>query len=200
MRYSLGLAALILTLAVGAAPAQAVDNQFTGATNGDWNTATNWSQGYVPLATEDVKIDVDSKNPTLSGAGADGVAKSIAVAANTNRLFIDGRTLTVGSGTSSIAGPVVQVLGGGKLHLGGPTTWSAGNWQVDGTSTYQVANTLSIADDVTLSSFGSEGGQLHVLGGGTLQKTALAGSTSPPSATRAPPRAASPSAAGRRCT
>ena len=69
MRYSLGLAALILTLAVGAAPAQAVDNQFTGATNGDWNTATNWSQGHVPLATEDVKIDVDSiEERILAGA------------------------------------------------------------------------------------------------------------------------------------
>src|SRR5437868_7181741 len=101
MRYSLGLAALILTLAVGAAPAQAVDNQFTGTTNGDWNTDTNWSQGHKPLATEDVKINVNNKNPTLSGAGADGVANSITLAPTTNDLFIDGKTLTVGSGTSS---------------------------------------------------------------------------------------------------
>src|SRR5205085_9667899 len=98
MRCSLGLAALILTLVVGAAPAQAVDNQFTGATNGDWNTATNWSQGHVPLATEDVKIDVDSKNPTLSGAGDDGVAQGNAVGANTHSLVNDGRALTAGSG------------------------------------------------------------------------------------------------------
>src|SRR5947208_1623607 len=109
MRYSLGLAALILTLAVGVAPAQAVDNRFTDATDDHaWNTAANWSQGHVPLATEDVKIDVNQKNPTLSGAGADGVANRITVAANTDSLFINGRTLTGGSGTSSIAGPVVQ--------------------------------------------------------------------------------------------
>src|SRR2546423_3725035 len=81
------LAAGLLASAVGVSPAQATtcvagDNQFTGATSSDWNTATNWTRTdnaadhHVPCSGEDVKINVNNKSATLS-TGSDGVANSI---------------------------------------------------------------------------------------------------------------------------
>src|SRR4051794_2670705 len=113
-----GLAVLVLFLALGAAPALAVDNSFTTGT--DWNTGTNWSLGHVPLATEDVKIITGGVNPTLSNSGANGVAKSVTIGAS-NSLIVDNRTLSVGTGTSSIAGSI-QIRSGGIVALTGPTS------------------------------------------------------------------------------
>src|SRR3954451_6552597 len=96
-------AALVVTLAALPQTAYAAgDVQFTGATDDSWNVATNWNPGRVPLADDDVKINVATKSPTLS-AGADGVANSVTVA-GPNTVIVDGAgsTLTIGAGASAL--------------------------------------------------------------------------------------------------
>ena len=123
----LGLAFVVcvLTSGAGATPAlAATTNNFIGGTNSNsWNTAANWSQGHVPLATEDVTIT--TADPTLSSTlgGSDGVANSISISSG-RTLTIDAKNLTVGTGTSSLAGHVA--ISNGTLTLNGDTTWSGG--------------------------------------------------------------------------
>ena len=129
------LFALVALLIFGAAPAWAVTNTFNGATDSNWNVATNWSQGHAPLATEDVVLTAAGTLDT----GADGVAKSIAVNTGTGLTVSGGKQLTVGAGSSSIAAQVT-LTNGAVLTLGGPTAWSAGNIAFGGTSVASLEN------------------------------------------------------------
>lgn len=42
-------------------------NEWLSTSGGDWNDATNWSTGVVPLATDDVHIGVVSAAVTING-------------------------------------------------------------------------------------------------------------------------------------
>ncbi|MCK9422826.1 MAG: T9SS type A sorting domain-containing protein [Bacteroidales bacterium] len=46
------------------------NTQWTGTTNTDWNTASNWLGGTVPVATSDVVIPSGGNQPTIGAAGA----------------------------------------------------------------------------------------------------------------------------------
>lgn len=67
---------------------------WTGATSGDWNTASNWSGGAVPTSgdTAIVPSGTETNVPTLSNATLNGETVTIDGAAN-----FDGVTLGAGS-------------------------------------------------------------------------------------------------------
>ena len=102
---TLGLVAVscALLIGTGVAPALPTTNDFVGGhSSNSWNDPANWSQGHVPLSTEDVTIA--TADPTLSSTlgGSDGVANSISISSG-RTLTINAKKLTVGSGTSSLA-------------------------------------------------------------------------------------------------
>ena len=60
---------------------------WSGTTNSDWATATNWSTGAVPTSSDIVYVDGTFTNePTISST--DAVAQSVTVASG-NTLTID---------------------------------------------------------------------------------------------------------------
>jgi hypothetical protein len=76
-----------------------------GCTSTDWATATNWSTGAVPTASDDVVIPSGPANqPTLATAGA--VAKSVEVLGGAKLTIASGGTLTVNGGKSYVFGAV----------------------------------------------------------------------------------------------
>ncbi|GAB4041379.1 beta strand repeat-containing protein [Spirosoma gilvum] len=83
------------TLTVGSVISNAAINYWGGCISSDWQTASNWSKGTVPVATDDVVLLATAPNqPVLNGTG---LANSVEAPANT--------TLTIGSsGTLSING------------------------------------------------------------------------------------------------
>src|SRR5439155_20894625 len=87
----------------------------------------------VPDGADDVVIP--SGRVVSLSTGASGVAKTLSDAGS---LTIDGggvaggRSLTLGSGTSTI-GSTLAVFNGAVLNLGSTTNWSAGNVGVGGT-------------------------------------------------------------------
>ena len=181
VRFGLGVVVAVVALVAGAAPASAVENDFTGATNSDWNTASNWSlatdstQHHVPTSGEDVKITVFSG--AVLDTGADASVNSLTTSSGPVTVQ-GGRTLTVGSGSSSLTN-TVKVLNSSKVHFGGPTTWNSGasSLQLDGTSTIEIAGTFTAAGDTSITPFNTFHGLVHVMSGGTLQKTGGTGTT-----------------------
>src|SRR5215211_4864045 len=159
----LGLLAAVAALLVLAAPAPASisgTNTFTGgsiATPSDWNEPSNWSQGEIPDATDDVVIP-SGKSVSLS-TGVSGIAKTLSDAGS---LTIDagsvagGRSLTLGSGTSTIAG-TLNLFNGAVLNLGTTTNWTAGTIGLGGTGGATVnigaGDVLNITGDVGSSNW-----------------------------------------------
>ncbi len=75
--------------------------QFFTASTGDWETFSNWSNGYNPISVEDVEIGYYSlvgANATLTG-GADVTVNSITLNAHSTLTIEDSATLTATNGT-----------------------------------------------------------------------------------------------------
>src|SRR4051812_28528263 len=181
----LGLLAAIAALLVLAAPAPATSvagtNTFTGgsiAAPHDWNEPGNWSQGEVPDGADDAVIP--SGRVVYLTTGASGVAKTLD---DEGSLTIDGgsvaggRSLTLGSGTSTIAG-TLSVFNGAVLNLGATTNWATGNVGVGGTGGATVnigaGDVLNVTGDVSSSNW---------VGGlwdneGTINRTTATGTVS----------------------
>ncbi|KAB7729281.1 hypothetical protein F5984_16760 [Rudanella paleaurantiibacter] len=95
---------------------------WTGATNTNWNTATNWSLNRVPTSTDNVIISPGPSNmPTLSTTA---VANSVEVQAGASfsissagRLTINGSKAPVGVITTAFYNGGI-VVNGGSLVLG----------------------------------------------------------------------------------
>ena len=174
-RGTLGLAAVTLMLLVAAAPAQAaVTNTFSPLGDGVWNTAGNWSQGHVPIAGEDVVL---ARSATLD-AGANGVANSISIPVGTGLTLDNGKTLTIGTGTSSIAAGV-GLYGGSTLTLNGTTTWSAGFIAFGGSAVASLVNAGSLnvtgADPALIHNVCCSAGLIHNTSTGTITRTSGTG-------------------------
>ncbi len=78
---------------------------FTGASGGNWGTASNWSGGAVPTAADDVTIP-DGKDVTVNVAA---VCKTLTIAGggNNNAVTLGSNSLTV-SGTLTINAPTTN--------------------------------------------------------------------------------------------
>ena len=171
-RWAVGgllLLALLLALAVNPSSASAVTKTFVGP-GSDWNDPANWVPVGVPAAADDAVVD--TAGATLD-SGADASVNSLALTASLN--VAGTKTLAVGAGGASIAGQV-QLDGGGVLRVGGSSVWSAGQMVFGfgaAGGTLEVAGTLSITGDLLASDFG--GGLIHVLAGGTLNRSSGTG-------------------------
>jgi len=123
---------------------------WTGTTDTDWSTATNWNPQQVPTSSDDVTIPSGAANdPAIDTEAA--VARTLTIQSGAT-LTISGGSLTVGSGGLTFAGTITAT--GGTITVSGDTTISnGGNLQFGATSSATV--TLNA---VTIES----GGQISV--------------------------------------
>ena len=93
-------------------------NTWTGNTNANWNTASNWSLASVPTVNDDVIIGTSSTNPSISTTGA--VCRQLSVATNA--------TLTLVNVSLTVAGNIQNngtiTTGTNVLYLIGTTSLS----------------------------------------------------------------------------
>jgi Ca2+-binding RTX toxin-like protein len=176
-RVAAVLSLVLAGLVLAPAAAQAATNTFLGASSQDWNTASNWSQGSVPDPTDDVAIPLN-RHAVLDG-GADSSINSIDL---DGTAVVQGtRTLTVGTGTSSIDNNLTIRDQGSKLRLNGTTNHNAGQVSAGSTGStataggiVENAGTLSITGDVIIADgFGGQG--LRNLPSATINRTSSAG-------------------------
>ena len=137
------------TMGIISVPVLATDNLWIGGTAGsptDWNTASNWSQGRVPVKVDDNNFDdaiinVNTGFPVIN-ADLSAVPRDVIVGG--------------GAGTS---GRVDQTAG--------TATTGSGNWlyvaRDAGTGVYNLANTATTGG--TLTGYGTGSGSIDVGGG-----------------------------------
>ncbi|HEV7869381.1 MAG TPA: hypothetical protein VGO90_16960 [Chthoniobacteraceae bacterium] len=132
----------------------AVENLWTGGTNNDWNTATNWSLGRVPASTngqpagdtfDDAVINTSTNFPVIT---AD-------LAASPHDIIVGGASGTIGrvdhrAGTVTTATGTAPTAGGMFIGRNG------------GTGTYNLANTAGAGG--ALTGFGIGSGALNLNG------------------------------------
>tara|TARA_Y100000114_G_scaffold83671_1_gene77222 strand:+ start:1554 stop:2405 length:852 start_codon:yes stop_codon:yes gene_type:complete len=90
---------------------------WTGTTNGDWNTTTNWSTGALPGAGDDVIFNTSSRDVTISSSVAGTTYGSLKI--------LDGFTGSLGvSGTKLevMATSLLIATDAAKIHLDGHHT------------------------------------------------------------------------------
>jgi hypothetical protein len=142
-------------------------NTWSATAGGDWDTATNWSLGHVPTATEDAVIVLGpSRTITHSRNSADSVNSVTCSAA-----------LNISSGSLNVAN-TIQVTGlfslnngaliGGTIVSG--TTLTLGNTQNNTINRVTVASGATVDESVGNSA-------LYVTGGLTLNGTLELGSS-----------------------
>ena len=152
-----------------------IHNLWTGITNTDWNTATNWSGNALPsMACPDVYIPNTPNQPILSG---------FPIATINNLHILPGAILTVnGSGTLQIAGTIsssgIFDASSGTIEFNGTSlqTIIAGTFQGNAINDLVVTNTAGVtlggATDVYRSlTYGISNAKLNTGGFLTLKST-----------------------------
>jgi len=92
-------------------------NMWTGAANGDWNTAANWSCGFVPDQNTNVVISGSGSHPQIA-SGNNAFAKSLSVEDNAVLTIADGANLTVTNAVAIANTLHVIQLGEEELYNG----------------------------------------------------------------------------------
>ena len=141
------LGALLCSTALVALPSGAWAVDWTGATNNDWNTGTNWTGNAVPTSTDDAVIGT-STAPTVSvSISGPAEADNLTLGnGGSGTLTVNDTTLTLNTGA------------GGDITLG--NTSSTGMLMVTG------SNGAVVADDITMGVAGH--GQITVSDGASL--------------------------------
>lgn len=126
-------------------------NTWTGATDNDWNVATNWSLGLVPIAAHDVVIpatfvpNIQSANATCNTLNISG---TLTMLGNTDR------SLTVsGNVTVNIGGTLTGTGNGGHTLLIGGNVTNNGTFTDNATAIDRV--TFNGAANQTVSGAGT---------------------------------------------
>jgi hypothetical protein len=161
-------------------------NSWKSAVSGDWDTASNWSAGHVPTASEDAVISLAGSYSVTHSTGASDSVHSLTTSKPLN--FSSG-TLTV---ATSITATSTVTLAGGTIIGATLTAGSGGSFIVNGdptlqdvtlgesisvpsTSTLLVQKTLNLnGHNITLNAAGASA---------TLYFEALSGETAGPSLT-----------------
>jgi len=104
------------------------------ASGGDWDTASNWSTGQLPGASDDVVLNVPG---TVTITHSTNTADAVRSISGTNALALSSGSLSVSS--NSVYGGAVTLsgatlTGGGNLELDGALTWNAGTMSGTGTT------------------------------------------------------------------
>lgn len=132
-------------------------NTFTGATNSNWNTASNWSLTTVPLASHDVVIP-SGKTANIS---LDSYANSVSISGNLT--ISNNKRLTVyGNFTVNPTGSFTMPGGSGIATL-----VVYGNYINNGASDFWKSNVL-IAGDLLSPSTSTLQNQGNVIVGGNI--------------------------------
>lgn len=146
-------------------------NLFTGATNSNWATATNWSLGTVPTSTDTHVTTLDATSPNCTVNGSNRVCNALDFTGYTNTITMSFAIYSYGNITLS---NTMNVLGSGALAIVASGTFTTNGFQWP--NSFAVGgNTQSytFADAVTLGSdFAACGGWL---GGGFTPTITLNG-------------------------
>lgn len=144
-RNGLKMAALLAIMFLSTSIAMANTN--TAIVSGNWETASNWSLGTVPVAADDVVIPA-GKAMTITVAGDYCASLTIAATGsltiNSNKsLFIGGSLSNAGTFTTN-SGSTVQFYGGSNSSITG-----GGTYTIVGTislNMFTAATTLDVQD------------------------------------------------------
>lgn len=137
------------------------DNIFDGSTSNDWNTASNWSLGSIPTATDGHVVVFDGTSPDCSLGSSNKVCNYLMMTAYTGTLSFGIRTLTVsgditlGTGhTFSVTTGTFAINDNGNINTNGFIIPS--NFQFAGASkTYTLQNDLYISGLTSLNATGT---------------------------------------------
>jgi len=147
----------------------AATNTYTGA-NGNWNTAANWSTGFVPTANDDVIIP----SSKLVNISADSFAKSISVSGtltvNDGVVFTIGSTTTSGNFTVNSGGSFSTANGSGLS-----TIIVYGNYINNGTTDFWKSTVIIVGDLLSPSTSGLQKQGNVVVGGNIIGDFNLTG-------------------------
>jgi len=130
------------------------------ATNGNWNTAANWSPASVPVGGEEVNI-----------VNADGVARTVTLDVNTPSLGLVTINQTGGSAFNTLSLPISNnnTFTSGALLVGGWTGGASGSPTTGRGAVSQASGTVTMADGTDLglgNGVGSTG--TYTLSGGAF--------------------------------
>ena len=126
-------------------------NTWTGATDNDWNVATNWSLGLVPIAAHDVVIPA-TLVPNIQSANA--TCNTLNISGTLTMLGNTDRSLTVsGNVTVNIGGTLTGTGNGGHTLLIGGNVTNNGTFTDNATAIDRV--TFNGAANQTVSGAGT---------------------------------------------
>jgi hypothetical protein len=166
-----------------AAPAFAIDYNWTNTAGGNWNVGANWAPATVPTATDNAVIDAAGTYiVTLSD---DQSINNLTLNRSTATVNHTGGIFTVGGAFAFTAG--TYNLGAGSLNVTGSMTAAAGttfNWSggtLGGTGAITVNGTM-IADTTAVKTLAGvvqvgSGGVFAVTGGEVRANSTTAGVT-----------------------
>ena len=130
---------------------------WTGATNTDWFTTTNWSTGVLPTATTNVTIPIVANNPEIASTGATcrdlTVTNGILQLLGGNNLVIAG-SANIGTGAST--GTLVVETSASTITCGG--SWTRGTngvFTASGSTVNFNASTSTFTITPLTSAFGN---------------------------------------------
>ncbi len=152
--------------------------EWIATTGGNWNTAANWSTGVVPVATDDVLINLPTGSVVTFGSGTAAVASITTTCGFTmtgGALIVSGaanfgQLLTVNSGTLTLNGSATAasltvaagtIQGSGSLTVGGASNWNGGAMTGSGSTITQGALTIN-------GSIGLDAGRVLDVQGGVI--------------------------------
>ena len=126
-------------------------NIFTGVTDNNWNTATNWSLGTVPTAIDTHLTTFDASSPNCT-INVSANVNAIDFTLYTNTITLTNEINSYGNGTLGVS---MIILGTGYLHFRSTSTLTSNGkeWpnelRFDDTITYTLADNWTINGDLT---------------------------------------------------
>jgi hypothetical protein len=115
-----------------------VTNTWTAGTTGNWETAGNWSQGHVPLSSEDVSIPSGGLLSYVVTINSAAVANSVTITGGT---VSQTTTLTLTSGNSLTTSQAISLSNGTAVLNGAGSVNAAGG--ISGSGTLQAGNSTT---------------------------------------------------------
>jgi len=143
-------------------------NAWISTTSGNWSTATNWSKGTVPVATDTVWIKQSGTYTVTLTANGTSAQLDVGALLGTQTLALNGHALSVaGNFTTSSSGALQMTLSADSLDIGGTANFGGGT------------GTLSNGVIRVAGNFTQTGGASFAPGPNTSpQRVVLVGSTS----------------------
>lgn len=164
-------------------------NIFTGATNNNWGTSTNWSLGAVPTASDGNPATFDATSPNCTVNTSNRVCNGLNFTGYTNTITMSFNVTCAGSitlaSTMGVSGSGVlgisssgTITSNGKtwpnaftVTTSGVTITLADNWNIDGTLTTNNGifngNTINAGGNLSVNTGGFCSGTTNLILDGT---------------------------------